>query len=469
MSDQVVRGGGNAPGQSLGEAMPDVPKDVKPASAGDFQRMMRERDNAAQARASNPQQPAQPPTARSRVASFSEKLEASQQAPVAPNEPKPEKPAPKLHEGNQVRQSNAQGAEPAAADGPERQQAADDGEPVTADDAAQAEPEALDDLAALTKFREWEQGEFFPDELLGKLHELTVDGRIEYVDGNELKQGYTRGGAARKMVAEAKQQIARAQQHQQSMSRHFEEVRDPRNMLAIYERQGYGETLYEVAKLIAERDRGDRLQVRGAMMAEMQRLGVQDVNDHRIQRIGQEIEQRIKRQRVTDNENARLQFERQQFEAARNAEQMEKQAQQDGAVLKRQADQLRPLALKAYGIPANESNVRMFNAILARLIDAQGLENGNITRKMVMEAGSDMLDELNRSAHERSKPDAMSPEDWKRASIAQKGAVQRNVGRALPPNRTGLGGGKVNGQLGGQQRGSIRDLEARVRANRMRQ
>lgn len=474
MSDQqggVFRGPGVVPGQGPGEAMPDVPKDVKPASAGDFQRILRERDNAAAQRANQPQQ--QPaPSARGRVASFSERLEASQQAPVGPNDPKPEKPAPGLHEGNQAKPANSQQPDPAAseqrADGSETDPSLE-GSPQ---DGTQepAEPDALDDMAALAKFREWEQAEFFPDELLSKLHEVQVDGRLEYVDGNELRQGYTRGGAARKMVAEAKQQMQVAQQHQQSMRQHFEEVRDPRNMLAIYERQGYGETLYEVAKLIAERDKGDRMQIRGAMIAEAQKLGIQlDMDgawarDHRVQRVATEIEQRIKRQRVVDNENQRLQFERQQFEARQRAEQDEKQAQQDGAVLKRQVDQLRPLALKAYGIPSNQSNVQLFNVYLSRLIHAQGLENGNITRKMVMEAGQDTLDELNRQARAGQSGGEMTPEQWK----AQQ-AGRQPQGRPLPANRMGLGGGKPNGQLAGQQRGRASDLEAKVRANRMRQ
>lgn len=459
----VYRGPGVVPGQGPGEPMPDIKPDVKPASAGDFQRMMRERDNAAQAKANQPQQqPAQPPSARGRVASFSEKLEASQQAPVGPNEPKPEKP---VDPGSQPKPANmAPGTEPQKPAEPGTE-ADPSQENTDADETQAAEPEALDDMAAIAKFREWESSEFLPPEMRDKLEEVTVDGRIEYVNGHELRQGYTRGGAARKMVAEAKQQMEVAQRHQQSMQQHFEQVRDPKNMLSIYERQGYGETLYEVAKLIAERDRGDRLQVRAAQMAEMQRLGIQDPNDHRIVQIGKEIEQRIKEQRAVKNQNARLQFEREQFEARQRAEQQEKQAQQDGAVLKRQVDQLRPLALKAYGIPANQANTQLFNVMLSRLINVQGLENGNITRKMVMEAGQDTLDELNRSATARQSGGELSPEQWKAQQQGQRPAQ----GRTLPPNRVGLGGGKPNGQLAGKQRGSITDLENRVRANRMRQ
>lgn len=463
---EVVRGNGHAPGQGLGEAMPSVRPDVQPARPGDFKRMMRERDNAARnppakPAAPTPQKPAEVPTRRSHIAEFSERLEAKQQAPVEPNAPKPTK-GENMGDPNQLK-------EPGNLEKPAGEEQGADTEPGEQEQQPQAEePTALDDLAALNKFREWETSDMFPEELNDKLHEVKVNGQLRYVDTNELRQGYMRGGDYRRFYQEAQQHMQQAQQVQQSMRQHFEQVRDPKTMLELYERNGYGDTLLQVAHMIADRERGNMRIVRAAMTAEMQRLGVQDDRDHRIQQVKTDTEARIKKMNEAENLARRTEFDKQQLQQEKDAREKQSRMQENQALYERQLNQLRPNAFKAYGLKDTEGNRAALARHIGNVIAVHGFE-GNVTRALVMEAAADLRDELDqRMAAEQGQGGAMSPEDWKRASLHQKGEVQRNTGRVLPPNRAGLGGGKPLGNLGGKQRGTVRDLETMVRNNRLR-
>ena len=115
-----------------------------------------------------------------------------------------------------------------------------------------------------------------------KLHELKANGVTRYVDTKELKQGYIRGVDYRRFHAEAQAVSQQHQRYQQSMQQHFEQIRDPGQMLEIYERNGFGDTLYQVATLIAERDREDRGMVRAAGIDIMQRKGINDPNHREV-------------------------------------------------------------------------------------------------------------------------------------------------------------------------------------------
>jgi hypothetical protein len=313
-------------------------------------------------------------------------------------------------------------------------------------------------MAALQKFREWEQSDMFPEELEGKLHEVKVNGQLRYVDTGELRQGYMRGGDYRRFYQEAQTQVQQAQQVQQSMRQHFEQVKDPKTMLELYERNGYGDTLLQVAHMIADRERGNMRLVKAAMHAEMQRLGVQDDRDHRIQQIKTETEDRIRKMYEAENLARRVEFDKQQLQQEKDAREKQARMQENTKLYENQLNQLRPNAFKAYGLKDTEANRAALARHIGNVIAVHGFE-GNVTRQLVMEAAADLKDEIDQRMASEQGAGAMSPEAW-------KASQRQNTGRVLPPNRAGLGGGRPLGNLGGQQRGSASDLVKFVRDQR---
>ena len=454
-SGEIVRGAGHAPGQGPGEAMPDVPGGVQRASLSEFKRVIAARAAAAK----------QPGAARGRVAEFSAKIEAKQQAPVQPNEPrgqvgKPPKTDP-MGDPNQVREAPA--AQPTDAEGePQPGEQPEGGEL----EQEAASPDALSDLDALQRFREWEQGDMFPEELEGKLHELKANGVTRYVDTKELKQGYIRGVDYRRFHAEAQQVQQTHQRYQQSMQQHFEQIRDPEQMLEIYERNGFGDTLYQVACRIAERDRQDRGLVQAAGYAVMRAKGIQDPNHREVVEAMKRAEEDVKSMRQTKIEARKVAFDRQQIDAERAKAQSQQQTQQHYAAYENQLNQLRPLVFRAYGLPDSKSNRASLLKHLGAVVNQQGLPAEGLTRELLMEAGRDLADELETERASGGRPVGLSPEQWQRIQAQQS---QRPASRALPAQRLGTGGGgKPLGAAGnGQQRGRLSDLVAMNRKGRL--
>lgn len=443
----VVRGNGNAPGQSLGEPMPDVPKGVERAGLSDFKRVLAERDAARRAGV-------QQPTARGKVAEFSQRLEARQQAPVQPNEPKPTK-GENMGDPNQLKEPG--NLEPP--EGDPNQQAAPEGE----EGAAEAEQQAESPVADPEKIAEWMNSDMFPEELESKwLHELKANGVVRYVDTAELKQGYIRGVDYRQFHAQAQAVTRQAEQQQASMRQHFEDVRDPAKMLEIYERQGYSDTLLGVARLIAERDRDDRAMINGAGYAAMQRYATNDPNDHRVVDAMKRCEERIKAQRATEVEGKRIAWEREQLQAQQRAQESQQKVQEHHAVYERQLNQLRPLVFRAFGIPDSKANRAELNRHIGAVLSTDGLPPEGLTRDLMMRAGRDMAESMDGNG---SRPPAgLSPEQWQRVQARQRAQAG---GQELSPQRMGGGGGKPMAGAG-QERKRLSDLKAMVHANRMR-
>lgn len=450
---EIVRGNGHAPGQSLGEPMPDVKPGTQPGSLQDMKSYFEQKNQQAR-------QPAQrQPQARGKVAEFSAKLEASQQAPVAPNEAKPQPRRPENQgDPNQLKAPPEQApqGDPQQVQGEQEQQQAE----------GEQEPEAqasLADQEALAKYREWEKDEFFPEDLLGKLHEVKGNGITHYVDGNELRQGYIRGLDYRRGQEQAKAVEARANQREQAWHQHFEDVRDPEKMLEIYERQGYGETLEGVARLVAQRMQGERDMVLAAGESYMRRHGIQDPNHHDVRKAMDAMQSRLKEQRNVAMESKKLAWEKQQLQQQRAQQQSQENQQQYAAQYERSLNQLRPLAFRAYGISDSQGTRMALLRHLGSVIDAEGFK-GEITRDLVMKAAEGLSDEQRQQrALESGAANALTPEQWK----AQQRSAAAGNGRPLAPRVAGGGGGQPLGTLAGRKAGSLADLERMVRDGRL--
>lgn len=467
---EIVRGEGHAPGQGPGEVMPTV-QTTERASLDSMRDHFARKNEEAEARArgggvSQRSQPnGQPQTTSSRIGEFSKQLEQRQQQMA--NGADPNAPVPQEGETEQT-----QGEE----------QSTEGDKPAEGEEAAAAL--AVDDKTALEKFREWSDSDLFPDEMADKwLHELTVSGQTKYVDTKELRQGYMRGGDARKMYTEAQTMDRRAAAREQAFQQHFEAIRDPKTFLEMYSRNGYGREWKEsVAKLIASEVRDRRGICEAAGLAAMHRIGVNDWNHVDVQRAMATAEQNWNRMQDAGDYERRLQFERDQLTQQQQQTTHQQQTEQHKAHYDAVINQLRPVGFRAHGIkdtPANrQAMYRHIGNVVSPLIAAKQFD-GNLTREHILQAAQDLREELDDElAGERALDNPAAPPQGTAANVngtrngmtaqqqraAQQAAARRS--RALGGNRMGIGGGKPMGGAASQKRGSLDDLEAMVRRSR---
>jgi hypothetical protein len=442
---EVVRGDGNAPGQSSGEPMPAVTTTER-KSLSDFQRDMRAK-NESPARAPAPQ------TAKTRIGSFSEALEKRQQAPVMPNE--------------QRRQGEEQSRDPSTQEPPEVPQLAEpnpDAQAIELDDSKQGEvisaeqsAAEFDDKSALEKFRQWEQDDMFPSEMESKLHEVKVNGITRYVPTTELRQGYMRGGDYRRQFAELQGQQQLTARERQATQDHFNAIRDPDQMLEIYERNGYGETLMKVADKLHERRARNNQIIEGAGIAAMRSLGLRtaDWNHKDVQAAMQDAQSRLQRAHEADIQRRQLDFEKRQTQQTREQTISQQQTQQRMQQYDNQLNQLRPSAFKAYGLANTEGNRQGLIRHLSNVLKTPEYQfKGELTRSQIMAAAADLKQEQE-EARERER------------GLDRPTQGRVGQGQPLPPNRMGTGGGAPLGNLGGQKQARLSDLEAMVRKGRL--
>ena len=456
MTTEIVRGEGNAPGQGPGEAMPSVPANVQPKSASDFQSYLREKNNAPQ------QQPARAPqqqTAKGRIGDFQSRLEARQEAPTAPGEPR-DKPAERDEREPPDQQQIAENAEQPLETPPEEKQPAEETEPE--------QQAALDDKAALERYRELEQSPMLSDELAAeKMREVKINGRTYYHTVKELEQMAMRGGDYRQKSAELQNQQRAIATERQSWQQHWEHIKDPDAFIEIFERNGYEETMDKAFWKWAERKEQERSIVRAAGLAVMQKLRVNEY-DQRVQEAMTRTEQGLIAARQAGIRQRQIEFRERQLQQLEQQRQSQQTQDEWHGVYERQLNQLRPLAFRAVGMkdtPANRQalNRHLWNAIQQTKFD------GNITRDLVLQAANDLQEEqADARAREQglngngAPGGAMTPEQWKRA---QRAAAAR---KALPPTRLGGGGGQPLANNNGVKQGRLSDLEAMVRENRLR-
>jgi hypothetical protein len=174
---------------------------------------------------------------------------------------------------------------------------------------------------------------------------------------------------------------------------------------------------------------------------------------------GERTQAALKRTRAVEAEQRRLQFERDQLERGKQQTQSTQRQKEYAAQYENQLNQLRPNAMRAYGIKDTPANRQALARHLGNVIQTNGF-SGNITRDLVMQAAADLRDEQGdiQAREQGLNSGSMSPQQWQ---------AQRAAGQALPPNRLAAGGGKPMGVTNGAKRGNLSDLEAMVRKGRM--
>lgn len=406
--------------------MPSVPAETQRGRLSDFLKDRREgklpvqapREQAPQNAARSPQQTAQQPqNAREHLAEKSRELEA--RGTESLDEP----------------EQSAEGEQPSLADAEQPAVEVDEQTPEG----------SLSDADIIAKYREWEQSDLAPEEIFAdKLHAVKVRGQERYVDYGELRQGYMRHGDYQARGNELKQREAAITANEQSYKQHFEAVKDPEQMLEIYERNGYGETLEKVAERIAQRRVEHRSLVIAAGRAAAERLGFSSeeiragqADNHRdVVAAMQGTDSRLKQARSIEIENRKLSFERERFESERQAASHAAEVQKNQQTYARQLDQLRPGALKAHGVKDTQQNRVAFLRHLQGVISMEGLGQDGITRAQVMSAARTLREESDDRLQNETGQPVYSPQE-------QRAKAQADARRgALGPNRTGTGAGK---------------------------
>lgn len=435
-----------------GAAMPAVPPGVERMRPSDL--MKQRRDGTLPAHAPKPSAPAQ--STRGHIAEVSRALEskmgshvtdpeqAGTQFDVEPNQ------APAPQAGKQAEQPELGDQQP-------------DLEPAS--EPGQEALSALSDAEIVAKYREWESSDLAPEEIFAdKLHAVKIRGQERYVDYNELRSGYMRHGDYQARGAELKQREQRIEQSEQSYKQHFEAIRDPEQFLEIYERNGYGDTIEKVAERVAERRVEHRNLVRAAGRAMAEKLGFThqqiqagEADNHRnVVEAMQAADTRLRQARSLEIENRKLAGERERFNEAQKQQKHQQEVQKYHQQYENQLNQLRPGSMKAHGLQDTPQNRAGFVRHLKQVIELEGLGENGITRAQTMSAARALREE---KEDERAGENQIGMSA--REVLARAQAEARRA--ALPPNRTGTGGGKP---MGNPQAAAMRpsDFEKQRRA-----
>lgn len=269
-------------------------------------------------------------------------------------------------------------------------------EPAEPGDAEPAEPAQLADVDLLAKARGWEQSEYLPPEFLDKLIEVEIkldDGskRTEIVSAKEMKDGYLRQSALSRAQTRIHHERQQMQARDQNVRAHFEKIQDPDAFLQEYEDRGYGKVLENVAIRIAERRVAEREFVNAAGIAAMQKHTC-DQNDRRVYDAMQRAEKQVNESRDRAVELRRLGAERDQLAARRKQEDQQTGVNELAGTMRKQLDQLRPMAFRANRIHDNASTQKEFARHLLAQMEVAG--SYEVTRDAVMTAARTLAEEL---------------------------------------------------------------------------
>lgn len=347
----------------------------------------------AAAAPSAPSAPAANPTApsiRATASNFMQVMESKNAAPILqpPPPPAPAPAPPKPVEQPLLGAPPANDNEPAAPELGNEPAPEPPLEPETILDVPDAE--------LLTKAREWQSSDYLPDDFLGKLVEVEIkldDGskRTELVTAKEMRDGYLRQSALSRAQTRIHHERQQMQARDANVRAHFEKIQNPESFLQEYEDRGYGPVLEQVALRIAERRVNERNLIEAAGLAAQQRYGC-DPNDRRVWDAKRQAEQELVARRESAVELRRAQAERDALAARAKQDGQTADVSAQAATMRKQLDQLRPIAFKAFRVHDNASTQKEFARHLLAQMEVAG--SYEVTRDVVMTAARTLSEEL---------------------------------------------------------------------------
>lgn len=258
-----------------------------------------------------------------------------------------------------------------------------------------------EDLQLLAKAKEWMASDRMPEEFMKRLVELKNGDEIEYESWEEVrKQRMMQRDYTRAMQQHLREKEA-WQQAEAAYKGHFEAIfsdeQDGRAggdaMYEIYTRAGKRKQLLALGQRLAREEQVVIDAANGMGYAIMQRLGIKDPNDYRVQRA---VRQEYARRHAELEREARtraMAWENEQLKKSVEARQRETQDSEFFAGQRKSLEQLRPRAFTAVGLNHDDPTHRQhFNVYLDAIIRQ---ENANkLTPELVLKAARAAREEV---------------------------------------------------------------------------
>jgi hypothetical protein len=297
-----------------------------------------------------------------------------------------------------------------------------------------------EDLELLEKFKAWQRGEAFPEELLAKLPVPLKNGEdVEYETFEEVKaQRMRQRDYTRNMQALDKER-AQYKEHLGFYEGHFQAIFSDENdgaaggdaMYDIYTRAGKHKQLAALGQRLAREEQEDIDGANGAGYAVLQRLKQREPNvkgnDYRVQEaVNKEFERR-KALRQSEARGRSLEMENQRLKQQTDQRQQQEQGAEQAQMQRKALEQLRPRAFEALGLNhENPKHRQHFDTYLHAIIRQENHQK--VSPELVMKAARAALEEIR--------------EEQRGGGGQTRGAPPQQ--RTFQP-QLGAGGGKIPG------------------------
>lgn len=259
-----------------------------------------------------------------------------------------------------------------------------------------------EDLDLLAKFKAWMAGESIPEDLLAKLPVPLKNGEeIEYESLDEVRAGRMRQREFIRSQQKFDQERQQWAQEKGFYEGHFNAIFSDENegaaggdaMYEIYTRAGKRRQLLALGKKLALEEQEDIDGANGAGYAVMNRLGVKDPKDYRVQEAIKREWERRQRDRESGARSRALEFENQRLKQQTEQRQQENQSQEHWATQRKALEQLRPRAFEALGLAHdNPLHRQTFDMYLNAVIQQEKVNK--VTPELVMKAARAAMEEL---------------------------------------------------------------------------
>lgn len=269
-----------------------------------------------------------------------------------------------------------------------------------------AEPPAAaaitaEDLELLAKAKAWLASDEIPEEFAQRLVALKNGDDIEYEPFDEVRAGRMR----QRDYTRAMQQHTREKEawkaDESFYKNHFQAIFNDENegasggdaMYEIYTRAGKRKQLLALGTRLAREEQQIIDGANGLGYAIMQRMGIQDPNDYRVQSAVKREYERRHSELDREARTRAMVFENQQLKKNVTERQEENKHEEFFASQRKSLEQLRPRAFQALGLNHEDPNHRQqFNVYLGAILRQEKLDR--VSPELVMKAARAAREEI---------------------------------------------------------------------------
>lgn len=283
--------------------------------------------------------------------------------------------------------------------------------PPEAPDPAALQALTKADLELLAKAKAWMESDEMPEEFMQRLVQLKNGDEIEYEPWEEVRASRMRQRDYTRAMQQHQQEKQRWDNDRGFYEQHFAAIFNDENdgkaggdaMYEIYTRAGKRKQLLALGARLAVEEQSIIDAANGVGYAIMQRLGIKDSNDYRVQKA---IEREYKRRHADLDREARaraMQMENEQLRKGAEARKQETETEAFFEGQRKSLEQLRPRAFSAVGLNHDDPTHRTeFNRYLDAVIRTEGAKK--LTPELVLKAARAAREEV--ELRRKGKPPA---------------------------------------------------------------